>query len=94
MMWTPQNRKPYDRVQLDAIRMTDHELGVDRAGEPEATSTTINPREAINGSCPSRALDASGERRHSVRCCTHHPDIQDRDGGILPLATLFGRYPL
>jgi hypothetical protein len=74
---------------IDAIRMTDHELGVDHAGEPGGNQQTDqSSREAINGSCPPRAPDASGEQSESVRYTiafgpllhTAPADIQDRDG--------------
>ena len=48
-----------------------------------------------------RARKTKGKKRHLLvdtlglllHAIIHPADIQDRDGGILPLATLFGMYP-
>jgi hypothetical protein len=101
-MWTPQNRKPYDRSQLRlSERPTTNWALIAPANRAQQARRSIQ-RAAINRSRPPRAPDASGAQSESVGYTIafgpllHTPpaDIQDRDGGILPLATLFGRYPL
>jgi putative transposase len=50
---------------------------------------------------PSSTLQINGRKRHllvdtiglMVAAIVHRADIQDRDGGVLLMATLFGLYP-
>src|SRR5262252_5708984 len=122
-MWTPQNRKRYDRSHdyfilwscdgtLDRIPPCTL-CRLPRAGgtrsEPERCHHRQPEREKRRkrGACiDPHGYDAGkkvkGKKRHVLvdtlglllHAIVHPADIQDRDGGILLLATLFGIFPL
>src|SRR5436853_608758 len=81
-MWTAQNRGRYDRSKLRyPSDLTDDEWAHVELLIPPATRGG-NKRHIL--------VDTLGLLLHAV---VHRADIQDRDGGILLLATLFGMYP-
>src|SRR2546430_2466410 len=81
-MWTGKNRGRYDRSKLRyPSDLTDDEWAHVEPLIPPA-KTDGNKRHIL--------VDTLGLLLHAI---IHPADIQDRDGGILLLATLFGMYP-
>jgi Transposase DDE domain len=78
-----------------------------KARPPECELPHGRPRPTVlccrrtSRGCPMRRREIKGKKRHILvdtlglllHAIVHPADIQDRDGGILLLATLFGMYP-
>ena len=85
-MWTSENRGRYDRSKLRyPSDLTDQEWAVISPLIPPArrggNKRTVVVREIV---------DTQGFLMQAI---VHSPGIQDRDGGVLLMGALFGRYP-
>src|SRR6266850_2113659 len=83
-MWTSKNRARYDRSKLRyPSDLTDDEWGLVEPlippGKTGGGKRTVIMREVVNGLL--------------LHAIVHPADIQDRDGGVLVMATLFGMFP-
>jgi transposase len=84
-MWTSKNRARYDRSKLRyPSDLTDDEWGLVEPLIPPGK------RKKIKGKKRHILVDTVGLLLHAV---VHPADIQDRDGGVLVMATLFGMFP-
>src|SRR5258705_158648 len=82
-MWTSKNRARYDRSKLRyPSDLTDDEWGL--------VEPLIPPGKKIKGKKRHILVDTLGLLLHAV---VHPADIQDRDGGVLVMSTLFGMFP-
>src|SRR5439155_284084 len=86
-MWTAKNRGRYDRSKLRyPSDLTDDEWAHVEPLIPPAKRAG----KKVKGKKRHILVDTLGLLLHAI---IHPADIQDRDGGILLLATLFGMYP-
>jgi transposase len=82
-MWTTQNRSRYDRSKLRyPSDLTDEEWKLVEPSHPQGKK--------IKGKNRHLLVDTLGLLLHAI---VHPADIQDRDGGVLVLSTLFGMFP-
>jgi Transposase DDE domain len=91
-MWTNENRAKYKRDHLRyPSDLTDEEWRhVEPLIPPAIDPHGFDAGKKIKGKKRDFLVDTQGLLMQAI---VHSADVQDRDGGLLLLATLFGRFP-